>query len=75
MASGCIRQLLVQRLAVVNAAANELRPVGHNGQRVGFFRQQRPQRGVVPAQLVARAVAMRANALAELFDFNNELLT
>lgn len=58
--SRCLR---VQRLPVTDAALEELRPVRHDRHRVGGFRQQPPQVGVVPAQLVSHAVAVLADAV------------
>ena len=70
-----IRQLVVQRLPISNAAAHELRPVRDNGQRVGLPGQQPPQSRVMPAKLVFGAVAVVANARAQLTDLGDQLVT
>jgi len=65
--SRCVRSLLVERLAIADAALHELRPVGNDDGRIGSFGQQRPQVWVMPAKFVACAVAMFSNALAKAF--------
>ena len=69
-----LRRLDLERFAVLHAAADELRPVGHRRQRIGFFRQQAPEGRVVPAQLVAVAVAVLADPIAQLFHVRDQLL-
>jgi hypothetical protein len=51
-------ELGVEGLAVANAAAHELGPVGDRGHRVGGLREERPEVGMVPTQIVAGAVSM-----------------
>src|SRR5688572_10547266 len=58
-------ELLVERLPVADAAAHELRPLGDDRRRVGALGEERPELRVVPAELVAGAVAVRADAMAE----------
>ena len=52
------RQLTIQRFAVLNAAAQELRPRGNAWLRISLLRQQAPESWMVPSQLVAEAVAV-----------------
>ena len=66
------RQLPVERLAIANAAAQKLRPLGHHRQRIGSLGQERPELRMMPAQLMRRAVAMRANAFAQALDFSDQ---
>lgn len=49
-------------------------PSGNDGQRVRFLRQKRPQNRMVPAQVVAIAVAMGADTVARHIDCRNKLL-
>src|SRR5262245_4717704 len=58
--------LLVERLAIADAAAQELGPRRDRDGRIELLRKQRPQRRMVPAQRVSRAVPVRANTLAQL---------
>ena len=58
-------ELGVEGLAVANAAAHELRPVGDRGHRVGGLREERPEIGMVPAQVVAGAVPMLPDPSSE----------
>jgi acetyl-CoA C-acetyltransferase len=67
-----IGRLLVERLPVAHAAAHELRPVGHDEARVALVWQQRPEIGVVPAQVVAARIPVLPNGGAELADFSDE---
>jgi hypothetical protein len=46
------------RLAILNAATQELRPGGNAWLRIGLLRQQSPELWMVPAQFVAKAVAV-----------------
>jgi hypothetical protein len=71
---GGIGRLLIERLAVANTASEELRPVGNFGERVDLFRQEAPESGVMPAEIVLRAVAMLADAVPQLPNFRDELL-
>src|SRR5688500_3204967 len=49
IAAGSVRRLRVERLAIADAAAKELRPIGYDGKRIRLLGQQRPQRGMMPA--------------------------
>src|SRR5687768_16693423 len=69
-----VGRLLVERLPVADAPAHELGPLGHDREWVGALRKQRPQGRVVPAQLVAGAVAVLADALTKALHFGQELL-
>jgi hypothetical protein len=57
-----IGQLLVERLPVLDASAQELRPVRHDRLRVSFFREQTPKLRVIPAQTLLSRIAMSPNA-------------
>src|SRR5207245_4540217 len=52
-----IRELLVQRLPVADAAPQELGPGGDGDPRIERFRHPPPQVRMVPAELVSAAVA------------------
>jgi len=75
LAAGSVRCLFVERLAVTHAAPDERGPLGNHRLRVRPLRKQAPQTGVVPAQLVLGAVAMFADARAQLLDLADQLLT
>src|SRR5262249_33924638 len=64
----------VEGLAVAHAAADELRPGRDGGHRVRLLGEEAPERGVVPAERVPRAVAVGADAPAELLDLGDELV-
>jgi hypothetical protein len=66
--------LFVQRLPVPHTPSDELRPFRYDWQWILLLGKEAPQRGVMPAELVSRAVSMGANATAELPDFAEELL-
>jgi hypothetical protein len=67
-----VRELLVEGLAVADAAAHELRPVRNLRLRIGAFGQQAPQLRVMPAQLVAAVVTMLADAGAQPLHLGDE---
>lgn len=69
-----LRRLFVKRLPILKAAFKELRPIRHFRQRIALFRQQAPQSRMMPAELMPIAVAMRTDALPQLFDLFDELL-
>ena len=58
----------------MNAAAKEFRPRGHRNRRVDGFRQQTSELRVMPAQAVAAAVPMLANAGAKAPNLDPQLL-
>src|SRR5688500_5458204 len=70
----CVRELLIERLPIVYAAAKELRPRGHRGLWVRALGQETPERRVVPAECLARAVAMSADACSQPPDLGDDLL-
>ena len=70
-----MRNLLIERLPIAYAAAEEVRPAWHDRKRIRSFRQQRPQRRMVPAELMAGAVTVLANTLPESLHLGDELLT
>jgi hypothetical protein len=67
--------LSVQRLTVPHTSPDELWPVRYDREWILLLWKKAPQRGVMPAELMARAVSMGANATAELVDLIDELLT
>ena len=69
-----IRQLLVERLAVAQAASQKLRPARDGRHRIGPLRQQPPQRWMMPAEVVSRAVAMLADPRAQPLCLDHQLL-
>jgi hypothetical protein len=66
--------LVIQRVAVADATPQELGPVRHLGDRVGGFREQSPEAGVMPAQIMTSAVAMLSNRLSEPHDLVEKLV-
>src|SRR5262245_37380569 len=66
--------LAVERPAVADAAGQELRPRRDLRLWIGLLGQEPPQGRMMPAQVLARAVAVRANALAQPACFLDELL-
>lgn len=69
-----MRNLLIERLPIPYAATEELRPIGNDRKWIRSLRQQRPQRRMMPTQIVAGAVTVLANTLAEPFHFGDELV-
>src|SRR5687767_7568666 len=72
--TGGVRRLLVERHPVFHASLHELRPVRHRRNGVGLLRQESPERRMMPAELVPRAVAMPPDAGPQLPDFDDELV-
>jgi hypothetical protein len=66
--------LFVQRLTVPHTSPDEFRPFRYDREGILLLGKKAPQRGVMPAELMARAVSMGANATAELLDLIDELL-
>jgi len=63
----------VERSAVVNAPAHELRPVGHSGRSgLDLLGKQRPKLRVIPTKRMAGGVSVGTNHRAKFFDFANE---
>ena len=69
-----VRKLVVERLAVLHAPSEKLRPRRYGGERVGAVAQQPPERRVVPAKLVTGAVTVRADAGAQAPHLGRQLL-
>jgi len=65
--------LLIERLAIANAAPKELRPIGHRGKRVLLFREEAPETRVMPAELLTGTVPVLANAPAQLANLLQQL--
>ena len=72
--AGSVGKLFVQRLAVVDAAAHELRPLRHRNARGERFRQQTPKRRLVPAEVVPCRIPMLADAGSQSSHFRQELV-
>ena len=70
----CVGPLAFEQLAVLHAAAQELGPRRHGDLRIDAFRQQAPQLRMVPAEIVARTVAMLADALAQALHLGDQRL-
>jgi hypothetical protein len=66
--------LLVERLTVPYASPNEFWPFRDDWEWILLLGKKAPQRGMMPAELMASAVSMGANATAELLDLRDELL-
>lgn len=69
-----MRQLTVQRLSIAEAAAQEFWPRRHRRLGIGFFGKQSPERGMVPAQLVTRTIAVLTDACAESLDLSDQVI-
>src|SRR5262245_17253357 len=67
------RCLSIQRLPIVDAPPEKLWPRWHRGNRVSRLRQQPPQGGVVPAQLVAGGIPMPTNPVPQPLRLGHEL--
>ena len=65
---------LVQGMTVLHAAAHEIGPVGDRGDRVGLVGQQAPERRMVPAEVLTRAVAVAPDPVAEFPDLGGQLV-
>ena len=68
-------RLLVKRLAILHAASNELRPVRYDGNGVALFREESPERRMVPAEFMPGAVAMLTDTSSQRLHFIDQLLT
>ena len=69
-----VGRLLVERLAVTDAALQKLRPGRYQNLGLQFVWQQLPQIGMVPAQRMATAVSMDTDGLAQTFRLREQLL-
>jgi hypothetical protein len=70
-----IRRLLIERLLIPHAAADELWPFRHHRHRVSLFWQERLECGMMPTECMAAAVAMQTDALAQFLDFCHKFFT
>src|SRR5438093_13274524 len=70
--SWSVQELFVQRLAIPEAAAQELRPCRHVRQRIALLGQQSPELWMVPTQFVTRSIAVGPNTCTQPFDFRHE---
>jgi hypothetical protein len=68
-----VRELLVERLAIPQAAFQKLRPVRHDRQGVRLLWQQSPERRMMPTQLMPCAVPMSADAVPESLHLGDQL--
>src|SRR5262249_26501115 len=68
-------RLPVQRLPVLHASLDELRPLRDDRNGVGLLGQKAPQVRMKPAQIVESAVAVLANAMTQLPNLRDQLFT
>lgn len=73
--AGRIWQLLVEGLPVADASAEKYRPFRYAGERIRSLREETPESGMMPAELVLRAVAVGPNPLAKPPHLRGELFT
>ena len=73
--SRSVWRMFIKRLSIPHTALKELRPVRHYGYRIGLFRQQSPQRWMMPTQFMSATIAVLPDTLAESLDFFSKLLT
>ena len=66
-------ELLIQRRAVLDATSHELWPVGYHRLVLDVLGEQRPQVRMMPAQLMARAVAVCSDSRAQLLHLGDEV--
>src|SRR5262245_8190098 len=69
-----VGQLLVEGSAVLDAPLQELRPLRNRGDGIRLLRKEAPEGRVVPAEILLRAVAVLADAAAQLLRLGNELI-
>src|SRR4029453_17470455 len=67
--------LLVERLSILHTSPNELRPVRHYGNGIGLFREESPERRMVPAEFMPSAVTMPTDTSSQRLYLIDELLT
>jgi hypothetical protein len=65
----------IEGLPVSHATSDELRPFRHHGQRIRPFWQESPKRRMMPTEVMATAVPVRANTLSQFLYLIDELLT
>src|SRR5262245_25778293 len=73
--AGRVRQLSIERLAIPDAPAQKLRPLGYAGKRIAFSGQQSPQFRMMPTELVPGTVAVFANSGAQPLHLGNQLFS
>src|SRR5262249_27926576 len=69
-----VGELPLQRFAVLEAAAQKLRPGGNRDRRIDPLGQETPELRMMPAQIVPARVAMLANALSQAPDLRDQFL-
>jgi hypothetical protein len=70
----CVWQFAIQRFSIFETTSQELRP-GRNQDVLSYgLGQQVPQLGMMPAQFVAAAVAMRPNAGSQPPDLRDKFI-
>lgn len=70
--SRCCRQLIVERLAIPEASAEELRPVGYPRNGIARFREQSPQFRMVPTERMACGIPVLSDSRPQPFHFCDE---
>jgi hypothetical protein len=75
LCSRCVRQLVVERLAISEASSEELRPVGNTRSEIDRFRKQSPQFWMVPTELMACAIPVPPDSCPQPFDFYDERIS
>lgn len=68
------RKLLIERLTISQTGLDELRPRGDCWQRILVVRQQTPERWMMPAEIMASAITVTANTLAQLSHLGEQLV-
>ena len=66
--------MVVERLPVADAASQELWPLRHLRQRISGFGQETPELGMVPAELMVRAVTVPADTVPQADNLLHELV-
>ncbi|MBW3578718.1 MAG: hypothetical protein KY462_13455 [Actinobacteria bacterium] len=67
-------KLTIERFSVREATAQELRPWRYGNLRIDRLRQQTPELGMMPAEIVARTVPMSTDARPESLHLGDERL-
>ena len=69
-----VRQLLIQRLTILEAAAEEHWPLWDDRANAGFLRQEVPQSGMVPAKFMHGTVAVCTHCITKLDKLREQFL-
>lgn len=69
-----MRKLGIERLAIAETTAKELGPFRDGEAGIDFFGEEIPKLRMMPAEVMAGAVTVLADACAEFFDFGDELV-